>query len=105
MSTLSKITEDLIKFYVKQNYEKYLSDNNLSKIDESKINEIIDSIFQEKLIHMRQFLIESIPKLYDKNDTVPSQSVINNMLDEIFEDEKLCKHKLKNEILLYQKNM
>ena len=70
MSTLAKITEDLIKFYVKQNYEKYLSDNNLSKIDESKINEIIDSIFQEKLIHMRQFLIESIPKLYDKNDTV-----------------------------------
>ena len=105
MSSLLKITEDLIKFYVKQNYDKYLSDNKLSKIDECKIDGIINSIFEDKLIHMRSFLIESIPKLYNKDDTVPSKSIINNLLDEIFEDEKLCKLKLKKEILLYQKNI
>lgn len=105
MSTLSNITEDLIKFYVRQNYEKYLSDNKLTIIEESQIDQIIESIFQEKIIHMRSFLVDSIPKMYNETDVKPTKIIINNILDEILEDEKLCKYKLKTEIVLYQKNI
>jgi hypothetical protein len=105
MSSLAKITEDLIKFYVKQNYDKYLSENNLKEIDQTKIDQIITSIFDEKSKHMRTFLLESIPKMYGERDTKPTVSVMNQLLDEILEDEILCKHKLKVEILNYQKKM
>lgn len=102
-NSLIKITEDLIKFYVKSNYEKYLKDHKIKSIEESKIEQIIDDIFQEKLEHLRFFIVDSVPKLYSKNDTPPTSSVINNLLNDIFEDEKLCKLKLKNEIIRYQK--
>ena len=105
MSSLTKITEDLIKFYVKQNYDKYLDDNHLKKIDQTKIDQIIDSIFDEKNEHMRAFLQDSIPQMYGNQDTKPTPSVVNKLLDDILEDEILCKHKLKAEILLYQKNI
>ena len=39
---LRKTIGDLIFFYIKTNYKKYLKDNNLTKIDDDKIEKVIE---------------------------------------------------------------
>ena len=41
MVKLEHTIKDLITFYIKENYNKYLKDNNLTKIDNDKIYNVI----------------------------------------------------------------
>ena len=54
MSNAHKLIQDLIFFYVKENYQKYLDDNKLELIKDDKIPEVIDCIYSDKKKHIKQ---------------------------------------------------
>ena len=97
-----KMIKDLIIFYVKENYNKYLEDNNLKQIDENEISNIVNQLYIDRKEHLNDFILNSMNHLL--KDNYPGDNHINNILREIFKDDDLCKNKLIKEIIKYQNN-
>ena len=102
MSKLERTVKDLIIFYVKENYNKYLCDNNLKIIEKEKIKEVISDLYYSKKDHLKQFVKDSLKELW--KDDYPGDLVINNIFFEIYEDDALCINRICVEIELYQDN-
>lgn len=102
MSNLTQITKDLIIFYIKENYKKYLDDNNIDKIEEDKIKEVVDKLYEGKKEHMKDFLKKSVKELL--KDEYPGDLTLNTLIREIYSDEELCKNRICLEIKIYQSN-
>ncbi len=96
-----KLIQDLIMFYVKENYNSYLSEHNLDIIPEDKLETVIESLYSERKEHLKGFVKESLKKIM-KEDYV-GDLIVNNLLIDIFRDDKLCKNRIKLEITEYQK--
>ncbi len=104
--SLQKNIRDLIHFYVKTNYEKYLSEKNIKIIPEDEIDEVIKNLYDDRKSHIQEFILESLKTLYaDKSDEYPGDRTIKNILLNIFQDDELCKTRLSSEIKLHQQQM
>ena len=102
MSKLERTIKDLIIFYVKENYNNYLKTNNIDKIPENDINIVIEDIYLKNKKHIKSFIKSSLKELY-KNEC-PSDLILDNILQDIFSDDRLCINKLNKEIIKYQDN-
>ena len=104
--SLQKNIRDLIHFYVKTNYEAYLSENDIKIIPEAEIDEVIKNLYDDRKSHIQEFILESLKTLYkDKSDEYPGDRNIKNILLNIFQDDELCKTRLSSEIKLHQQKM
>ena len=104
--SLQKNIRDLIHFYVKTNYEAYLSEKDIKIIPEDEINEVIKNLYDDRKSHIQTFILESLKTLYkDKCDEYPGDSTVKNILLNIFQDDELCKTRLSSEIKLHQQKM
>lgn len=99
-NTVLDTIKDLISFYVKKNYEVYLTDNNITKIDNNDIEHVVKKLYIERKDHIKLFIKNSMKDLY--KEKYPGDLVINNILFDIFSDDKLAINKLINEIKKYQ---
>ena len=102
MSKLERTIKDLIIFYVKENYNKYLVDNNLTMIVEDKLKSVISDLYSSKKDHLKQFVKDSLKELW-KSD-YPGDLIIDNVFFDIYQDEELCKNRICIEIKLFQEN-
>ena len=100
MSSNNKIIQDLIFFYVKENYKKYLQENNFDVIPDDNIIEVINSIYIDRKKHLQGFLKESLKEI--QKEEYMGDLIINNICYDIFNDDELCKHRLYTEIKLFQ---
>ena len=100
--TLSYI-KDLIIFYIKTNYNNYLSQNNIDFIKEDKIKTVVTELYSENKEHMRTFILTSMKKML--KEECPKELIINNILNDIYNDDSLNIQTLVKEISLYQKKM
>ena len=98
--TLQKHIKDLIFFYVKTNYNKYLTDHNINYIPDENISKVIYSLYDEKKEHLKEFIKISLKKLL--KDEYPGDLIVLNILVDIFNDDELCKNRLTAEIKLHQ---
>ena len=48
MSSTNKLIQDLILFYVQENYNNYLTKNNIQNIPEKDIKDVVISIYSNK---------------------------------------------------------
>lgn len=103
MNNLQKNIKDLIFFYVKTNYNKYLEDQNFTFIAEDKIQGVIEMIYDDRKSHLQQFIKVSLKTLL--KDEYPGDLVILNILTDIFYDDNLCKNRLLIEIKLHQQQL
>jgi len=104
--SLQKNIRDLIHFYVKTNYEAYLSEKNIKIIPEEEIDEVIKNLYEDRKNHIQGFIIESLQTLYkDKKDEYPGDQTVKNILLSVFQDDELCKTRLSSEIKLHQQQM
>ena len=103
MTTLQKHIQDLIFFYVKTNYNKYLEDNNIKTIPDDNISSVVSSLYTDRKEHLKSFIKEGLQKIL--KDEYPGDLVIINIYTEIFEDDDLCKNRIINEIKLYQEKV
>ena len=104
--SLQKNIKDLIYFYVKTNYEAYLTENKIKIIPEEEIDKIIKKLYDDRKTHIQNFILESLKKMYHgKDEEYPGDRTIKNILLNIFQDDELCKTRLKSEIKLHQQHM
>ena len=97
-----KLVQDLIMFYVRENYNKHLSDNNISFIKEEDLEGVINTLYSDRKEHLKGFIKESLKKIM-KEDYI-GDLVVNNMLIDIFRDDNLCKNRIKLEVMEYQRS-
>ena len=98
----NKLIEDLIIFYVKENYNNYLKENSISKIDDDKIEPAVSKIYLERKVHLQGFLKTSLKQIM--KDEYIGDLVLTNICTEIFSDDESCKNRIIKEIKLFQKN-
>ena len=98
-----KLIHDLTLFYVKQNYENYLKENNITKIEESKLESVINTLYTDRKQHLKGFITQSMKEIM-KEDYI-GDLFINNILIDIFRDDTICKNRIILEIKEYQKNI
>jgi hypothetical protein len=99
--TPEKLVQDLIMFYVKENYNKYLSDKQINIIPEKDLDSVIHSLYSDRKEHLKLFIKGSLEKIMGEDYI--GDLVVNNMLIDIFRDDELCKNRIKIEIVEYQK--
>tara|TARA_Y100000817_G_C16789994_1_gene514647 strand:+ start:460 stop:804 length:345 start_codon:yes stop_codon:yes gene_type:complete len=92
--------KDLIHFYIRTNYNKYLEENNIDKIENSKIPAVIDELYTDRKEHMKTFIKSALKELL-KTD-YPGDQTVQNLLLNILQDDELCKNRIIVEIRLYQ---
>ena len=100
MSNIQKTIKDLIYFYIKENYKKYLIDNDIEMIPDNKIDDVIDELYTEKKEHLIGFIKSSL--LIMLKDEYPGDQTITNITLTIFSDDDLCKNRLCLEIKAFQ---
>ena len=98
-----KLIQDLIMFYVKENYNNHLLEHNITLIPEEELESVIENLYSQRKDHLKGFIKESLKKIM--GDDYPGDLLINNMLIDIFRDDQLCKNRIKLEITEYQKSM
>lgn len=97
-----KLIQDLIMFYVKENYNNHLLEHNIKLIPEEELESVIENLYSQRKDHLKSFIKESLKKIM--KDEYIGDLVVNNLLIDIFRDDKLCKNRIKLEISEYQKN-
>lgn len=102
MSDYLSLIKELITFYTKTNYEKYLIDNNLKVIATEDIDKVVEKMYINNKNHIKSFVLSSMNELL--KDEYPGDLIISNILNDIFRDDNLCIRTLINEIDLHQKN-
>ena len=100
MSNAGKLIQDLILFYVKENYNHYLEKENIQKIPEENVKEIVQQIYGDKKEHIRMFLKVSLRDLMQEKYI--GDLALMNICNEIFDDDELCINRLTLEITNYQ---
>ena len=103
MCSLEKRIRDLIHFYVKENYNHHLQNNELTFIKEEDIPTVVDQLYTVKKDHIQVFVKDSLKVMLQEE--MPDEYIINNLLSEIFRDDELCKNRLIMEIKLHQQKV
>ena len=102
MSKLERTVKDLVIFYVKENYNNYLKENKIEKIDKEKIKSVISELYYPKKDHLKQFVKESMKELW--KDEYPGDLIIDNIFFSIYQDDKFNINRICVEIELHQEN-
>ena len=100
MSNAGKLIQDLILFYVKENYNHYLEEKKIQKIPEENVKGVVQQIYGDKQDHIRVFLKVSLRDLM--KEKYIGDLALMNICNEIFDDDELCINRLTLEIVNYQ---
>jgi hypothetical protein len=103
MTTNETLIRDLIMFYVKENYNQYLSEKSITSIPDSDLEMVINKLYSERKEHLKVFIKESLKKIM-KEEYI-GDLVLNNILIDIFRDDELCKNRIRMEIIEHQKSI
>ena len=99
--TLPNMVKDIIFFYIKHYYDKYLATNNLSVLNDQQIEEFISSNYVNKQNKIKKYIRDSLKKnLGNEYNGI----TVENLLLEIFNDDDLAQERLRLEITNYQES-
>ena len=97
--TLPNLVKDIIFYYVKYYYDKYLKDHNISSMSEADIDAFIQTNYSDKTNEVRTYVRNSLKKnLGDAYNSIATE----NILLEIFNDPAMAKERIRLEIVNYQ---
>ena len=97
----NNIVKDLIIMFVTENYKEYIKENNLSKIDEKEIPNVINKLYINKKDKLKVWLKQCLKKI--QGDDYMGDLAYQNLLISIFEDDKFNCKRLELELIEYQK--
>lgn len=100
MGTLESRITELIQFYVKTNYEAYLTQHKLTRIEDNKVKSVVSQLYTERREHLKGFVKQSLKQML--GDDYPGDLVILNILMNVFEDDEYCINRIVLEIRDYQ---
>lgn len=99
MSLQEKI-KNIIFFFIKKEYNNYLKINKIRFISEGKLYNVVDNLYNSKRKEIKSFIRNCLKEMMDTN--YPG-ALVENIIYEIFQDEKLAKNRVILEISNYQK--
>ncbi len=97
--TLPNLIKDIIFYYVKYYYDKFLKDHNIERMSDSDIDLFIQTNYSEKTNEVRTYVRNSLKK---NLGTEYNSIATENILLEIFNDPELAKERIRLEIANYQ---
>ena len=100
MSSVDKHIKDLIQFYVKENYKHYLTKNNITHINEADVEGVVSELYDSKKDNIKVVVMDSLKTMLKSE--MPPELIIQNILNDILRDDKLCKNRIILEIKLHQ---
>ena len=95
-----KLIQDLIMFYVKENYNNYITEKGVKSIPEKEIDSVVHNLYTERKQHLKEFITGSMKEIMGEDYI--GDLFINNMLNDVFRDDTLCKNRIILEIKEYQ---
>ena len=98
----NNIVKDLIIMFVTENYKEYLKKHNLKRIDDKEIPDVINKVYVEKKEKLKVWLKQCLKKI--QGDDYMGDLAYQNLLVNIFEDDKFNCKRLELELIEYQKN-
>ena len=98
MSLQEKI-RNIIFYYVKNQYNSYLQENNLKFINENELNNIITKLYVEQKKDLQQFIKNCLKEMM--GDNYPG-ALVENIIFEIFQDQEMAVNRVTLEIKKYQ---
>ena len=97
--TLPNMVKDIIFFYIKHYYDKYLTKKGIKILSNSEIEEFISENYVNKQVKIKKYIRESLKKnLGNEYNGI----TVENLLLEIFNDDDLAQERLRLEIKNYQ---
>ena len=99
--TLPNLIREIIFFYVKHYYDKYLTQNNITTMDDTHIMAFIKQYYTDKEKELREYVRNTLKK--NQGSAYNSISV-ENILLEISSDPSLAQERIKLEIQDFQYN-
>lgn len=98
--TLPNMVKDIIFFYIKHYYDKYLKQKNIIKMSDEQINTFIYENYNNKQTKIKKYIRDSLKKNLGSEY---NGMAVENLLLEIFNDDDLAQERLRLEIKNYQK--
>ena len=99
--TLPNLIREIIFFYVKHYYDKYLSQNNITTMDDTHINAFIKQYYTDKEKELREYVRNTLKK---NQGSSYNSIAVENILLEISSDPSLAQERIKLEIQDFQNN-
>ena len=84
MTSLLMHIKSLLSFYIEMNYNEYLKENNISKIDDDKMESIITQLYYDRKDHAMNFVKISLKELL--NEEYPGDQQVSNLLNQSEDD-------------------
>jgi len=99
--TLPNLIREIIFFYVKHYYDKYLSQNNITTMNDSHITAFIKQYYTDKEKELREYIRNTLKK---NQGSAYNSIAVENILLEISSDPSLAQERIKLEIQDFQSN-
>ena len=99
--SLPNLIKDIVHFYVKHYYDKYLAENGITTMANSDIDTFIQRYYIEKETDLRKYIRDTLKK---NQGAAYNQIAVENILLEMSNDPELAKSRIKLEIQDYQIN-
>ena len=104
LKDLPQTIANIVLYYIKRQYNKYLQDNNLKFIPEDDIKGVVGGFYSEKEQELKKFIRNTMRKNfpdYDKN--LAMKTGTEEIILEIFDDREFSITKVALEISNFQK--
>lgn len=101
VKSLPNLVKDIVYFYVKYYYEKYLKDNSLEIMSAADVDKFINIYYGEKQQDLKDYIRKSLKK--NQGDEYSSIAT-ENILLELFNDTDMAKERIRLEIQDFQTN-
>lgn len=102
---LPELIKKITFHFIKIHYNNYLEDNQINKIPDDKIEEVINKLYDDKNSELKKYIRGTLRKNfpdYDSNFTLKAST--EEIILEMFEDPEYAKNRLVLEINNYQNN-
>jgi len=97
--TLTNLVKETVFYYVKFYYDKYLTEHQLTIMDDAHIARFIQTNYTDREKDLREYVRKSLKKnLGDGYNNL----AVENILLEIFKDPAMAKERIRLEIVDYQ---
>ena len=97
--TLTNLVKETVFYYVKYYYDKYLTEHQLTIMDDADIDRFIQTNYTDREKDLRDYVRKSLKKnLGDGYNNL----AVENILLEIFKDQAMAKERIRIEIVDYQ---
>jgi len=98
---ISNLIRDIVFYYIKFYYDKYLTDNKCIMIDKKKIPSFVEELYVGRTKELKEYIRSSLKKNIKEEY---NKTVVENILVEMFSDVNYCRTRIIDEIILHQEN-